>query len=283
MGAAMCGQLIKGGFSATVYNRTASKAQGLVDAGAVLASSPGEVARNSDVVFTIVGFPSDVRSVILGDDGILANLKPGGIVVDMTTSEPALAQEIAKAAAGKNCAALDCPVSGGDIGAKKGTLTIFAGGDEPAVEAVAPLLECMGKINKLGGPGAGQHCKMANQIGIANTMLGMCEGMLYAHKAGLDVPLYVEAIRNGGAGSKSIDLYSARIFADDMEPGFFVKHFVKDLGIALDECRGMGIALPGLAVAQQLYVSLASFGEENLGTQALIKVLERMNNTKIPR
>merc|ERR1719145_448755 len=161
----MCGQLVRGGFSATVYNRTAAKAQGLVDAGAVLASSPGEVARNSDVVFTIVGYPSDVRSVILGEDGILANLKPGGIVVDMTTSEPALAQEIAKAAAAKGCAALDCPV---------------AGGDEPAVEAVAPLLECMGKINKLGGPGAGQHCKMANQIGIANTMLGMCEGMLYA-------------------------------------------------------------------------------------------------------
>ena len=230
-----------------------------------------------------VGYPSDVESVILGPDGVLANLKEGGAIVDMTTSTPTLAVQIAERAAAKGVHSVDAPVTGGDLGAKAGTLSIMCGGSAEGIALVTPLLQLMGTPRTMAGPGSGQHCKMANQIGIANTMLGMCEGMLYAHKAGLDVPLYVEAIRNGGAGSKSIDLYSARIFADDMEPGFFVKHFVKDLGIALDECRGMGIALPGLAVAQQLYVSLASFGEENLGTQALIKVLERMNNTKIPR
>ena len=230
-----------------------------------------------------VGYPSDVESVILGPDGVLANLKEGGAIVDMTTSKPSLAVEIAEKAAAKGIHSVDAPVTGGDLGAKAGTLSIMCGGSAEGIALVTPLLQLMGTPRTMAGPGSGQHCKMANQIGIANTMLGMVEGMLYAHKAGLNVPEYLDAIRGGGAGSKSIDLYSGRILSNDMEPGFFVKHFVKDLGIALDESRAMGLALPGLAVAQQLYISLIGHGEENLGTQALIKALERINNVEVPK
>jgi len=283
MGAAMCGHLIRGGFSATVYNRTPAKAQALVDQGATLASSPAEVAANSDVVFSIVGYPRDVREVILGDQGVLANLKEGSVVVDMTTSEPSLAKEVAAAAAARKCRAMDAPVSGGDLGAKNGSLTIMCGSDEETYDFMLPLLKLMGTARRLGPPGSGQHCKMANQITIASSMIGMVEGMLYAHSAGLDVPQYIEAIRGGGAGSKSIELYSSRILSGDFAPGFYVKHFVKDLGIALRESEAMGLSLPGLALAKQLYVSLKAHGEYDDGTQALVKVLERLNNTSLPR
>ncbi|ONH97935.1 hypothetical protein PRUPE_7G219600 [Prunus persica] len=282
MGRSMCTHLLKAGYSLTVFNRTLSKAQPLVDLGAHLAHSPNAVASQSDVVFSIVGYPSDVRSVLLDPTtGALSGLRPGGILVDMTTSEPSLAVEISSAAAAKSCFSVDAPVTGGDVGAKNGTLAILAGGDENVVLKLAPLFALMGKVNYMGGSGKGQFAKLANQIVIASTMVGLVEGMVFAHKAGLDVGLFLNAIKVGAAGSKSLDLYGGRILKRDFEPGFYVNHFVKDLGICLKECQNMGLALPGLALAQQLYLSLKAHGEGNLGTQALIVALERLNNVSL--
>ncbi|KAJ4958733.1 hypothetical protein NE237_025844 [Protea cynaroides] len=281
MGQSMCSHLIKAGYSLTVFNRTQSKVQPLLDMGACYAPSPLEVAANSDVVFSIVGYPSDVQSVLIGSSGALQGLVPGGILVDMTTSDPSLAVEISSAASAKGCASVDAPVSGGDRGAKAGTLAIFAGGDESVVRHLTPLFACMGKVNYMGGPGKGQFAKLANQITIASTMVGLVEGMVYAHKAGLDVGLYLDAISTGAAGSKSLDLYGSRILKRDFAAGFFVNHFVKDLGICLRECQNMGLALPGLALAQQLYLSLQAHGEGSLGTQGLILALERLNNVSL--
>ncbi|CAK8579492.1 unnamed protein product [Lathyrus sativus] len=279
MGQSMCAHLIRAGYTLTVFNRTPSKAQPLLDIGANLASSPHDVASQSDVVFTIVGSPSDVRSVLLDpNSGALSGLKPGGILVDMTTSDPSLAVEIAAAASSKNCHSIDAPVSGGDRGAKIGTLAIFAGGDESVVKELEPLFKPLGKVNYIGSSGKGQYAKLANQITTASTMVGLVEGMVYAHKAGLDVGLYLDAISTGAAGTKLLDAYGKRILKRDFEATFYVKHYVKDLGICLKECEKMGIALPGLALAQQLYVSLMAHGEGDLGMQALILVLERLNN-----
>ncbi|KAF5481952.1 hypothetical protein F2P56_002561 [Juglans regia] len=282
MGRFMCSHLIQAGYSLTVFNRTLSKAQPLLEMGARLAQSPLDVASQSDVVFSIVGYPSDVRSVLLDPtSGALAGLRHGGVLVDMTTSEPSLAAEISAAASAKKCAAIDAPVSGGDRGAKNGTLAIFASGDESVVNRLNPLFSLLGKVNYMGAPGKGQFAKLANQITIASTMVGLVEGMVYAHKAGLDVGLFLDAISTGAAGSKSLDLYGSRILKRDFEPGFYVNHFVKDLGICLKECQNMGLALPGLALAQQLYLSLKAHGEGNLGTQALILALERLNNVSL--
>lgn len=282
MGRSMCAHLINAGYTLTVFNRTLSKAQPLLDMGAHLAHSPLAVATQSDVVFSIVGFPSDVRSVLLDpSSGTLAGLRPGGVLVDMTTSEPSLAVEISSAAASKGCSSIDAPVSGGDRGAKNGTLAIFAGGEESVIHRLNPLFSLLGKVNYMGGPGRGQFAKLANQITIASTMVGLVEGMIYAHKAGLDVAMFLDAISTGAAGSKSLDLYGARILKRDFEPGFFVNHFVKDLGICLKECQNLGLGLPGLALAQQLYLSLKAHGEGNLGTQALILALERLNNVSL--
>ncbi|KAL4390769.1 probable 3-hydroxyisobutyrate dehydrogenase-like 1, mitochondrial [Arachis hypogaea] len=282
MGLSMCSHLIRAGYTLTVFNRTPSKAQPLLKMGAHQADNPLSLASNSDVVFSIVGYPSDVRAVLLDPhSGALAGLRPGGILVDMTTSEPSLAVEIAAAASSKSCHSIDAPVSGGDRGAKNGTLAIFTGGEESVVKRLQPLFSLMGKVNYMGGSGKGQFAKLANQITIASTMVGLVEGMVYAHKAGLDVGLYLDAISTGAAGSKSLDLYGQRILKRDLGPGFYVNHFVKDLGICLKECQNMGISLPGLALAQQLYVSLRAHGEGNLGTQALILVLERLNNVSL--
>ncbi|KAH9801032.1 putative 3-hydroxyisobutyrate dehydrogenase-like 1 [Citrus sinensis] len=282
MGRSMCAHLLNAGYTVTVFNRTLSKAQPLLDIGAHLADSPHSLASQSDVVFSIVGYPSDVRHVLLHpSSGALSGLRPGGIIVDMTTSEPSLASELSAAASSKNCSAIDAPVSGGDRGAKTGTLAIFAGGDESVVQKLNPLFALMGKVNYMGGSGKGQFAKLANQITIATTMVGLVEGMVYAHKAGLNVELFLNAISTGAAGSKSLDLHGSRILKRDFEPGFFVNHFVKDLGICLKECQNMGLALPGLALAQQLYLSLKAHGEGNLGTQALILALERLNNVRL--
>lgn len=282
MGRSMCAHLIRAGYALTVFNRTLSKAQPLLDLGAHLASSPSAVASQSDVVFSIVGYPSDVRSVLLDpSSGALSTLRPGGILVDMTTSDPSLAAQIAASAASKGCASVDAPVSGGDRGAKSATLAIFSGGEESVVRRLTPLFSLLGKVTYMGGPGKGQFAKLANQITIASTMVGLVEGMIYAYKADLDVGLYLEAISSGAAGSKSLDLYASRIMKRDFEPGFYVNHFVKDLGICLGECQNMGLALPGLALAQQLYLSLVAHGEGNLGTQALILALERLNNVSL--
>ncbi|KAH7851705.1 hypothetical protein Vadar_015608 [Vaccinium darrowii] len=282
MGQSMCGHLLKAGYTLTIFTRTQSKAQSLLDMGARWAPTPSSVASQSDVVFSIVGYPSDVRHVMLHPTtGALSGLNPNGTLVDMTTSDPSLAVEIHSAAAAKSCSSIDAPVSGGDVGARNGTLTIFTGGEEETVDRLRPLFSLLGKVNYMGGPGKGQFCKLANQITIASTMVGLIEGLIYAHKAGLNLGLYLDAISKGAAGSKSLDLYGGRILNRDFRPGFFVNHFVKDLGICLKECQSMGLALPGLALAQQLYVSLKAHGEGDLGTQALVLALERMNNLSL--
>lgn len=282
MGRSMCLHLLKAGYALTLFTRTRSKSQPLLDLGAAWAPSPALVAAQSDVVFSIVGYPSDVRHVILHpDSGALAGLAPTGTLVDMTTSDPSLAAEIYAAASAKSCSSVDAPVSGGDRGARDGTLAIFAGGEEQTVNRLKPIFSLLGKVNYMGGPGKGQFCKLANQITIASTMVGLIEGLIYAHKAGLNLGLYLDAISTGAAGSKSLDLNGKRILDRDFEPGFFVNHFVKDLGICLKECQSMGLALPGLALAQQLYVSLKAHGEGDLGTQALVLALERMNNVSL--
>ncbi|HEV3023901.1 MAG TPA: NAD(P)-dependent oxidoreductase, partial [Pirellulales bacterium] len=261
MGSSMCWHLLAKGFAVTIYNRTRSRAEGLLAQGARWADSPRAVAAASDVTFTIVGFPSDVRSVVLGTEGTLSGSKPGDVLVDMTTSEPSLAQEIAAAAAARGVHSIDAPVSGGDVGAREARLSIMIGGDKQAVEALAPCWEAMGKtIIHQGGPGAGQHTKMVNQVLIASNMIGVCEALLYGYRAGLDLPTVMQSVTPGAAGSWSLANLGPRIIANNFDPGFFVEHFIKDMGIALAEARRMGLALPGLALAQQLYVALAAQG-----------------------
>ncbi|KAL3825199.1 hypothetical protein ACJIZ3_021228 [Penstemon smallii] len=282
MGRSMCTHLLNAGYTLTIFTRTQSKAQSLLSLGTHWADSPKSLASQSDVVFSIVGYPSDVRHAILHPTtGALSGLKPGGILIDMTTSDPSLAVEIHSAATAASCSSIDAPVSGGDRGARLAALSIFAGGDETLVTRLTPLLNNLGKVYYMGGPGKGQFCKLANQVTIASTMVGLCEGLVYAHKAGLNLTDYLNAISTGAAGSKSIDLYGKRILERDFEAGFYVNHFVKDLGICLRECQNMGLALPGLALAQQLYLSLKAHGEGDLGTQALVLALERLNNVSL--
>ena len=278
MGRWMCGHAIAKGFAATVYNRSADKAQPLVELGAKLANSPKEVAESSDVVFAIVGFPKDVREVFLGSNGALAGSKPGTILVDMTTSEPSLAVEIAAAAKAKGVYSLDAPVSGGDVGAKNAALSIMIGGDAEVVAAVAPIFEAMGKtIVHQGGPGAGQHTKMVNQILISSNMVALCEALLYGYKAGLNLETVFRSVSVGAAGSKALEVLGPRILARNFEPGFYVEHFIKDMGIALAEAERMNIALPGLGLAKQLYESVRAQGYGRKGTQALMLALEALS------
>ncbi|HUR54140.1 MAG TPA: NAD(P)-dependent oxidoreductase, partial [Gemmataceae bacterium] len=254
MGRWMCQHAMSKGYSATVYNRSAEKAQPLVDLGAKLAASPKAVAEASDIVFAIVGFPKDVREVFLGADGALAGSKAGTVLVDMTTSEPSLAKEIYDAAKAKGVASLDAPVSGGDVGAKNAALSIMIGGDKAVVDAVTPAFEAMGKtIVHQGAAGAGQHTKMVNQILISANMIAVCEGLLYGYKAGLDLETVFKSVTVGAAGSKALEVLGPRILKRDFEPGFYVEHFITDMGIALAEAEKMNLSLPGLALAKQLY------------------------------
>lgn len=283
MGASMCGHLLRVGFSATVFSRTRSKAEPLLAGGAAWAESPKAVANVSDVIFTIVGFPSDVRQVILGPEGVLAGCSPGKVVVDMTTSEPSLAVEIAERAAAVGVTAIDAPVSGGDIGAREARLSIMIGGDAGTIESLRPCWQAMGKtFVRQGGPGAGQHAKLVNQILIADNMVGVCEALLYAYRAGLDLKTVMQSVEPGAAGSWSLSNLGTRIIANNFAPGFFIEHFVKDLGIALSESRRMNLCLPGLALANQLYVSLIAHGRGRLGTQALQLALAEMSNVDWP-
>ena len=278
MGTSMCGHLISRGFKVTVYNRTRSKAAALLDKGARWADSPRAVAEASDVIFSIVGFPTDVRSVTLGPDGALAGSKSGNILVDMTTSEPSLAVEIAERAKEKGVHSVDAPVSGGDIGAREARLSIMIGGDRAVVESLQPCWEAMGKtIVYQGGPGAGQHTKMANQILIATNMIGVCEALLYGFKAGLDLPTVLQSVGPGAAGSWSLSNLGPRIIANNFDPGFFVEHFIKDMGIALAESKRMGLSMPGLALAHQLYIALQAQGHGRDGTHALELALASMS------
>jgi 3-hydroxyisobutyrate dehydrogenase len=277
MGRSMCGHIVDGGYQITVYTRTKAKAAALLDRGARWADSPRDVAAASDVVFSIVGFPDDVRCVLLGDDGALAGAKRGGVLVDMTTSQPSLAVEIAEAATERGIVSIDAPVSGGDVGARNGTLSIMIGGDAVAVAAVEPLWTLMGtKWVRQGGPGAGQHTKMVNQILIATNMIGVCEGLLYGYKAGLDLDTVLESVATGAAGSWSLSNLGPRIIAGNFEPGFFIEHFLKDMGIALEESRRMGLKLPGLELAERLYQTAASQGHARDGTHALMLALAEM-------
>jgi 3-hydroxyisobutyrate dehydrogenase len=281
MGRWMCEHAMKKGFSATVYNRSADKAKPLVDQGAKLAKSPKQVAEQSDIVFAIVGFPKDVREVFLGTDGALAGSKPGTVLVDMTTSEPSLAKEIYDAAKAKGVASLDAPVSGGDVGAKNAALSIMIGGDKDAVAAVQPVFEAMGKtIVHQGGAGAGQHTKMVNQILISANMIAVCEGLLYGSKAGLDLETVFKSVSVGAAGSKALEVLGPRMLARNFEPGFYVEHFIKDMGIALAEAEKMNLSLPGLALAKQLYEAVRAQGYGRKGTHALLMALETINNVK---
>jgi 3-hydroxyisobutyrate dehydrogenase len=281
MGKSMCGHLISKGYKLTVYNRSREKARSLIDAGAKWADSPLQVAEQSDVVFAIVGFPQDVREVFLSSEGALAGSRAGMVLVDMTTSEPSLAREIAAAASAKGVASVDAPVSGGDVGAKNASLSIMVGGSAEAVEAVRPLLECMGKtIVHQGPPGAGQHTKMVNQILIATNMIGVCEALLYGYKAGLDLKTVLQSVGPGAAGSWSLNNLGPRIIDRNFEPGFFVEHFIKDMGIALDEAKRMNLSLPGLALANQLYLAVQAQGWGRKGTHALMLALEQLSNVK---
>ena len=278
MGNSMCGHLIKAGFSATVYTRTPAKAEHLVNLGAKWAASPKEVAEASDVIFAIVGFPQDVREVFLGEKGALAGSKKGNILVDMTTSEPSLAVEIAEAAKAKGVYAVDAPVSGGDIGAREARLSIMIGGDKDVVEALQPCWQAMGKtIVHQGAPGAGQHTKMVNQILISTMMIGVCEALLYGYKAGLNLETVMQSVSTGAAGSWSLSNLGPRMMANNFDPGFFVEHFVKDMGIALAESKRMGLSLPGLALAEQLYLCVKARGFGRNGTHALLLALSEMS------
>lgn len=270
MGTSMCGHLLKAGFSATIYSRTKSKAQSLLDAGAVWADSPLTVAAVSDVVFSIVGFPHDVRSVLLGPDGALVGANPGTVLVDMTTSQPSLAVEIYNAAKERGVHSVDAPVSGGDVGAKNGTLSIMIGGDAEVVAAIWPCWEAMGKTIVHQGPaGAGQHTKMVNQILIATGMIGVCEALVYGYRSGLDLNDVLQSVSSGAAGSWSLSNLGPRIIANNFDPGFFVEHFIKDMGIALEESRRMELSMPGLALAAQLYAAVQAQGFGRNGTHAL--------------
>lgn len=278
MGASMCGHLLDAGYTCTVFNRTKSKTEPLLAKGAIWADSPHLVAEASDVVFTIVGLPADVRKVVLADDGVLIGCKSGAVIVDMTTSEPSLAIEIADRAKDKNVVSIDAPVSGGDVGARNGTLSIMIGGDQRTIADLEPLWSLMGKTwVRQGGPGAGQHTKMVNQTLIAAGMIGVCEALLYGYKAGLDLEKVLESVASGAAGSWSLSNLGPRIIADNFEPGFFIEHFLKDLRIVLDEARQMNLALPGVALAEQLYRAAAAQGHARDGTHALELALAQLS------
>ncbi len=276
MGASMAGHLLASGYPLVVHNRSREKAEGLIAAGAEWAESAGEAAARADITITIVGYPHDVEQVYLGPAGIVDEARAGSLLIDMTTSTPTLAVRIAQAAASRGLTALDAPVSGGDVGARNATLTIMAGGERAGFERALPLFEVMGKTySHMGGPGAGQHTKMANQIGIAGTMLGLIEAMQYAKAAGLDLEKTHAALSGGGANSWSWGAYGPRIIGGDFAPGFFVKHFVKDLRIAIEESRALDLALPGLELAERLYSRLMEADGAEFGTQALWLLYER--------
>ena len=283
MGAPMCGHLLASGYPVTVFNRTPERARGLLERGAAWAESPQAVAQHADVVFTMVGFPDDLREIVLGPAGTLAGAGHGTILVDMTTSEPSLAREIYEAARARGVASLDAPVSGGDVGARAAGLSIMVGGDRDAFERVAPLLRCLGATIVHQGPaGAGQHTKMVNQILVASGMVAVSEALLYAHQAGLDLPTVLQSVSGGAAGSWSLTHYAPRILARDFAPGFRVDHFVKDMGIALAEARRMRLSLPGLALVEQLYLALVAQGNGRKGTHALVLALARLSAVEWP-
>jgi 3-hydroxyisobutyrate dehydrogenase len=273
MGRSMAGHLLRAGHSVHVYNRTREKANALVEAGAHWHASAGAAAAAADVVISMLGFPKDVEENYLAAGGIVESAKPGALLIDMTTSSPLLAKRIAEAAAKRSLSSLDAPVSGGDIGAREARLVIMVGGESAAFERARPLFELMGKNIALhGAAGAGQYCKMANQIAVAVGMVAWCEALAYAQKAGLDPSAVHQSISGGAAGSWALTTLAPRALSGDFAPGFYVKHIIKDMGIALESAAEMQLDLPGLANAKQLYDQVAARGWEDNGTQALFKL-----------
>jgi 3-hydroxyisobutyrate dehydrogenase len=276
MGRSMARHLRHAGHELIVYNRTRSRADEILELGAQWADSPRDVARAADVVITMVGYPRDVEEVYFGDDGLIANARPAALLIDMTTSTPRLAQRITQAAAARGSSALDAPVSGGDIGAREARLTIMVGGEAEAFRRALPIFQVMGKtISLMGSAGAGQHTKMCNQIAIAAGMLGVCEALAYAQRAGLDQNAMIETISTGAAASWSLSNYGPRIIKGDFAPGFYVKHFIKDMEIALQSAREMELDAPGLEMALSMYERLAESGGAELGTHALYQLYLR--------
>ena len=278
MGHSMAGHLLDAGWPLTVYTRSKAKADALLARGAAWADSPAKVAAASDAVFSIVGFPADVEAVMLGPDGALSGLARGGILCDMTTSSPELARRIAAAAEAKGCASLAAPVTGGDVGAREATLSIFVGGDLAALARLRPCFEAMGKrIMHCGGPGSGQQAKLANQIAVAGVMFSVCESLLFAQEAGLDVAEWLELVVPGAGGSTAMNTLGRRLLKRDYAPGFFIDHFIKDLGLCLEECRRMRLVLPGATLAEEFYRMMQARGHGKDGTQALIRCLAELS------
>lgn len=276
MGKSMASHLMNAGYPVLVFNRTKSSAESLVEKGAVWKDSVADVAKEADIIITMVGYPADVEEVYLGEEGILKNAKPGTYAIDMSTSEPSLAKKIYGEAKAKGVYSLDAPVSGGDVGAKNAALTIMVGGDKEAFGKMMPVLEVMGSnIILQGGAGAGQHTKMCNQIAIASNMIGVSEAMVYAKRAGLDPETVLKSIGAGAAGSWSLSNLAPRMIKGDFEPGFYVKHMVKDMNIALNEAEKMGLWTPGLELSKSLYDEIVSEHKENKGTQVLFELLDK--------
>lgn len=276
MGRSMAANLIKAGITVCVYNRTREKAEDLIADGAIWKDTPAEVAKASDIVITMVGYPKDVEEVYFNADGLLANAQPGAYLIDMTTSSPLLAKKIYQTAKDHNIFAMDAPVSGGDIGAREATLSIMVGADAAAFDAMLPLFELLGKnIQHQGAAGAGQYTKMANQIAIAGNMMGVSEAIAYAKQVGLDPTHVLDSIATGAAGSWSLSNLAPRMIRGDFAPGFYIKHFIKDMGIAIESAEEAGLDLPGLTLAKKLYDQLADKGLENDGTQALFKLISK--------
>lgn len=272
MGSSMASHLLEAGYDVFIYTRTKSKAEELLTKGAKWIDTPQALAKKVDVLISMVGYPKDVEELYLGQNGFLENLSTGAVAIDMTTSSPVLAKKIAEAFREKGIGALDAPVSGGDIGAKNGTLAIMVGGAEDVFLKVKPIFEILGSSVILqGDAGAGQHTKMVNQIAIASNMIGVTEAIIYAEAAGLNPARVLESISGGAAGSWSLSNLIPRVLQDDFSPGFFIKHFIKDMGIALSEAKQMGLELPGLSLAEKMYQTLADQGLSEEGTQALIK------------
>ncbi|MFZ9399566.1 MAG: NAD(P)-dependent oxidoreductase [Opitutales bacterium] len=272
MGQGMVANLLKSGHEVTVYTRTKTKADGLLALGARWAASPAEAARGADIAISMVGYPNDVEEVWRGPQGFMSSARPGCVLVDMTTSSPALARSLATEASAKGFGPLDAPVSGGDRGAREGTLTIMVGGAQKDFDFAQPVFAAMGKTIVLqGAPGTGQLCKLANQIGIASGMIAMAEALAFARATGLDLETTLRSISGGGASSWALLNLAPRVLKGDFAPGFYVKHFVKDIGLALDVCREQKISLPGLELAAKLYADVVAAGEGDAGTQALAR------------
>lgn len=276
MGNNMASNILRGGYDLLVYNRTKSKGDNLIANGAKWRDTPADVAKEADIVISIVGYPKDVEEVYLGKDGVLENIRKDGIVVDMTTSKPSLAKKIYNEAKKKGVYSLDAPVSGGDVGAKNGALSIMVGGDKEIFEKVLPIFKLMGKnIVWQGKAGSGQHTKMCNQIAIAGNMMGVCETIAYAEKSGLDPERVLKSIETGAAASWSLSNLAPRMIKGDFEPGFYVKHFIKDMNIALSEAKDMNLETPALKLSKSLYDELEKEGKGDCGTQVLYKLIDR--------